>query len=228
MNYHQIYFQIIDRAKLRPIPKMSKKSKLDGHEKHHILPICCGGTNESANLVFLTPREHFICHALLVKFCDPAHLSSLRYALGMMRGTRTLNSRLFEFARKQHSLAQRNRLLGSKLSDETKARISKALTGQKRTAEQCKNISNSQLGKTLSEEHKKKLSESTKGKTRILSETHKAALKGKRGPWTEAQREARKLCAEKIRLAHVGRKRSAETKAKISLSRKKINTETAQ
>lgn len=39
---------------------------LEGYaEKHHIIPKCLGGTDESTNIVTLTTREHFIAHWLL-------------------------------------------------------------------------------------------------------------------------------------------------------------------
>ena len=35
------------------------------HERHHITPRCCGGTNDPDNLIDLYVREHFIAHRLL-------------------------------------------------------------------------------------------------------------------------------------------------------------------
>lgn len=35
------------------------------HERHHITPKCCGGTNDEENLIDLYAREHFIAHKLL-------------------------------------------------------------------------------------------------------------------------------------------------------------------
>lgn len=35
------------------------------HERHHILPKCCGGTNDEENLIDLFAREHFKAHRLL-------------------------------------------------------------------------------------------------------------------------------------------------------------------
>jgi hypothetical protein len=59
MNYQRIYDQIIDRAKQR---------KLQGYiERHHIVPKCLGGSDDTNNLVELTAREHFLCHHLLTK-----------------------------------------------------------------------------------------------------------------------------------------------------------------
>ena len=48
--------------------KGSSARILNGYtEKHHILPVCMGGSNVKANLVRLTAREHFIAHWLLYK-----------------------------------------------------------------------------------------------------------------------------------------------------------------
>jgi len=57
MDYKQIYERLINRAKTRT---------LSGYkERHHIIPRCIGGTNDTDNLVNLTAREHFIAHKLL-------------------------------------------------------------------------------------------------------------------------------------------------------------------
>lgn len=59
MNYTTIYNSIIDRSKCR---------SLDGYiEKHHIIPRCMGGGDDSDNIANLTAREHYVCHLLLVK-----------------------------------------------------------------------------------------------------------------------------------------------------------------
>jgi len=57
MNYQKIYYQIIDRAKNRELTSYK--------ELHHIIPKCMGGTDEKENLVYLTAREHYLCHQLL-------------------------------------------------------------------------------------------------------------------------------------------------------------------
>lgn len=144
---------------------MTKLNRLQDHEKHHVVPICAGGSNDHTNLVFLTRREHFICHMLLVKFCLPEHLKSLRYALGMMRSRKKyVSSHSYSFAKKQYVLAHIETRLGSRHSEETKQKISKAHLGRKRTPEHCENTRLSQLGKKLSEEHKKKLGDATRGR----------------------------------------------------------------
>lgn len=55
MNYSKIYDDLINRA----IPRGLDKSKVIGYyEKHHILPKCLGGKDESENYVLLTFKEH--------------------------------------------------------------------------------------------------------------------------------------------------------------------------
>jgi hypothetical protein len=51
------------------------------YHSHHIIPKSLGGTNDSTNLVLLTPREHFIAHLLLTKMVTGHHKRSMIYAL---------------------------------------------------------------------------------------------------------------------------------------------------
>lgn len=58
-KYTKTYFQIVDRARDRVLSEYT--------ERHHIIPRSLGGSDDPENLVNLTPREHFICHLLLIK-----------------------------------------------------------------------------------------------------------------------------------------------------------------
>ena len=58
MDYKKHYWLLIGKALNRTIPDCYT-------EKHHIIPKCMGGTDESINLVTLTSREHFVAHWLL-------------------------------------------------------------------------------------------------------------------------------------------------------------------
>jgi hypothetical protein len=63
MNYKKIYDALVNKAK-----KLNrKKSKGVLFEKHHIVPKSLGGSNDKSNLVLLTPKEHYMCHRLLVE-----------------------------------------------------------------------------------------------------------------------------------------------------------------
>ena len=60
MDYQKIHDNIIANAKVR------NSNRNDGYvERHHIIPKCLGGDNSKDNLVFLTAREHYLCHKLL-------------------------------------------------------------------------------------------------------------------------------------------------------------------
>lgn len=60
MNYLKIYNELIQK-RLSEVPDDVYT------ETHHIVPKSLGGTNKKSNLVKLTAREHFICHALLAE-----------------------------------------------------------------------------------------------------------------------------------------------------------------
>lgn len=76
MNYTSIYQKLIDRARYRSI---------EGYiERHHIIPRCFGGTDDTTNIVALTPEEHYLAHLLLSKIHP--HNRSLIYAAKMMSG----------------------------------------------------------------------------------------------------------------------------------------------
>lgn len=75
-KYYKWYSNIIDLA------LKENRTKGDGikYERHHIVPKALGGTNEKTNLVYLTPKEHFICHHLLTKFTLGEDRSKMLFA----------------------------------------------------------------------------------------------------------------------------------------------------
>jgi len=76
-KYTRWYRAITHRAQQRSIETYS--------EQHHILPRSLGGTDSADNLVYLTAREHFICHWLLTKMYSGSARHSMLNALRMMR-----------------------------------------------------------------------------------------------------------------------------------------------
>ena len=97
MNYESIYRRIITNRINHPL-------MLDQYgETHHIIPKCLGGDNSKSNLVRLTAREHFICHALLAEMYDKysPEWYKLNHAFMIMgtgnaKQSRYMNSRLYE------------------------------------------------------------------------------------------------------------------------------------
>lgn len=151
-KYTRWYFDIISSARARGY----------GDEKHHIIPKCMGGGNESSNIVALTYREHFVCHLLLVKMAnEPAHIYKLKCAVSyFMTRKLEIGSRRYETARVSRP----------RMSDETKLKISKANKGRvvsEETREKLRNV-------VVSEETKEKISQTLKG--RKLPEETKVAI----------------------------------------------------
>jgi hypothetical protein len=102
-KYTRIYYNIIDRAKLRQLSVYV--------ENHHIIPRSLGGDNSADNLVALTAREHFICHLLLTRMTQGQHkrkmISAVFYLTGRGKSKRNnhfKSSRLYENLKRQHSV----------------------------------------------------------------------------------------------------------------------------
>ncbi|HFL2187057.1 TPA: NUMOD3 domain-containing DNA-binding protein [Pseudomonas putida] len=92
MDYAKIYAALIGSAKARGL----NKSKVEGYfETHHVIPRCMGGSDELANLVMLTAREHYMAHMLLWKM-HPA-VAGVRSAAMMMsnRAVCKVNSHIY-------------------------------------------------------------------------------------------------------------------------------------
>ena len=108
-KYTACYFKIVNRAKFR---------KLNGYtEKHHIIPKCLGGNNESANIVRLTAREHFICHKLLTRMVTGQARYKMLEALAIFANNRNrklkLNSRDIAMIRESNATASSIRNKGN-------------------------------------------------------------------------------------------------------------------
>jgi hypothetical protein len=99
MNYQKIYDQIIERARNRKIQ--------DYTEKHHVVPRSLGGSDEPSNIVKLTPREHLICHQLLVQIHKGtrAYYSMLQ-ALIMMGSPGSMTKGVIKSSRQYEKLRQ--------------------------------------------------------------------------------------------------------------------------
>ena len=92
MDYHKIYNELISNRRLNPASGYT--------ENHHILPKCLGGSDDSENLVALTPEEHYVAHQLLVKMYPDN--DSLIYAAQMMIPNRPSN-KLYGWLKRRHS-----------------------------------------------------------------------------------------------------------------------------
>ena len=93
MNYRRAYNSLIADARSDP-PKGYR-------ELHHIIPRCMNGDDNPNNLIYLSARQHFVAHQLLVKMY-PWH-AGLVYAAWNMSNKRTYNSRRYAWVRTRNS-----------------------------------------------------------------------------------------------------------------------------
>lgn len=163
MNYIKIYNKLIERARIR---------QLEGYkERHHIIPKCVGGSNEENNLVYLTPKEHFLAHKLLVEIYP--NNQKLWYALFLM-------------AVGKQKVKEKQYVISSRVYEKLKTEHSKFLTGKKQSKETCLKKSNSMKGKKHSKETTQKIIESRRKKEWHSKETKakiSKALIGRKITW---------------------------------------------
>lgn len=85
-KYSNTYFRIIQRARIQNIEKKP------GFQSHHIIPKCIGGTDDPNNLVFLSYKEHRVCHCLLIKMVtDKSDSIKMRHAYGFFNKNSVFN-----------------------------------------------------------------------------------------------------------------------------------------
>jgi len=120
-KYRTWYFNIINNAKRR---KLNYYAYL---ECHHIIPSSFKklklnefNFNFKNNLVFLTAKEHYICHLLLTKFCTGQNKHKMIYAFNYMKTSPNNNGErekvtgiMFQYNKiKVNKLQKKNKLYG--------------------------------------------------------------------------------------------------------------------
>ena len=135
MNYKKVYDRIVENRLNNPL------SKDEYGERHHIIPRSLGGSNRTDNLVRLSAREHFICHALLAEIYEYGSVEwiKMNQAFMMMKGAsdnqkRYFNSRLYELKKEDFSKTMSytqsgggNSQYGKPRSEEVRDKIRKTL-----------------------------------------------------------------------------------------------------
>lgn len=156
-KYLKCYESLIEKARHKMIGLDEKT------EKHHIIPKSLGGSDDDTNIVELRLREHFFVHKLLVKITRGRNKSSMLRALYMMSNTRGMKLPSTTYASCRESMCEMNstriwttesKLKNSKskidywksinrehlsqkyIDSGRNEKISKALTGKKKTVEQ--------------------------------------------------------------------------------------------
>lgn len=186
MNWLNVYHNIIKKVLNR---------KLDSniyYEKHHIIPksifndkatkilnlYFIKSVKDKKNLVYLTAREHFFCHVLLIKNFENNKNCKIKmiYAFNFLANRLKIKtSRQYQNLRQEYSKILSERLKGKpslargkKWSKEAKQKKSENhyMRGKryediwdKKTVEKLKNYKPFKKGRTVSKEIRKKLSE---------------------------------------------------------------------
>ena len=152
-KYFKWYFSIIEKRKINPYTQ--------GYcEVHHIIPKSMGGSNKKVNLVYLTAREHFICHMLLFRMTDGRNKVKMSYALRLMATVENNFQNRYKISSRQYSM----------LVEKTKSIISEAMKG----------TNNPFFGKTHTETSKKEMRAKRKLQSPpMLGKTHSADTRDK-------------------------------------------------
>ena len=169
-------------------------------ERHHIIPVSLGGSNNKENLVDLTAREHFICHWLLTKLHTGESRAKMIYALnGMKRnGQHTeryetkITSRVYENLKKEfsiiHSAAMKGRDPWNRGYKEDRPEVLEnvkqaALKRKPQSKESREKQAQKTRGQQRTDEQRKNISNSLKGKSRgpMSKEQREAISKGTKG-----------------------------------------------
>lgn len=185
-KYTRWYNSIIKKAALR----MHLNEYV---EQHHIIPKCLGGSNEKSNLVKLTAREHFVCHWLLTKMV-PLH----------EQFHRKLIYAFWRLANNKNS--KRKYTATSKVYATLKIQMAQAQSLERKGIWPGPN-----LGKPMAESTKEKL------RNKVVSQETKQKIKAARAKQDTGHLKGREISQEwreKLSKANLGKKRSAESRAK--------------
>lgn len=170
-KYTKWYNNIISIAQQKNRKKLKRTDPTYVHyAEHHIIPECFfinrtrkgpsgwvdGNPEISSNKVYLTEREHFVCHWLLTKMVHGKAKASMIFALHGMRRSKyqtKITSRVYANIKEEYSHSMSEELKGRKQSAEIIAKRIKTRTGQ----------TSALKGRPLAEWHKQKVSQSLIG-----------------------------------------------------------------
>lgn len=177
-KYTKWYYNIVNNAKTRVL-------QFDVYtETHHIVPKSLGGNNSKENLVNLTAKEHFVCHALLVKMVSQESKKRMIYAFWRMaNGTGKRykpTARVYDLARKEFTQVQRGHPNFLKFQKpESRKRIStsmKQVLSELSIEEKSQRIKNScSSPQSWTEDRKNKISKALIGKVKSAATRQKMA-----------------------------------------------------
>ncbi|UGO50234.1 putative homing endonuclease [Morganella phage vB_MmoM_Rgz1] len=182
MNYKKIYDNLIKKGLERGL----NKTKLDYYtERHHIVPRCLGGNDDTSNLVLLTAEEHFIAHRLLSKIYPSNYKIIMAcIAMGMKSPTheRHYNKSYGDARRKMAELqtGKGNPFYGKRHSQEFKDKLSSLYKGRKCTWKDKVSKTKQENPRLLSDEEKLVISIRNSGSGNYMyGKTHTAEARAK-------------------------------------------------
>ena len=138
MNYLKLYCKIVRNEEAKGLTKKQAKEQGLYVEGHHIFPQSIYGKTSSGNkrLIYVTPRVHYLLHALLEKAFIKRYglehwkTKNMTYSHIMLKGheihTRYVNARLYESAKIRHI----TNLKTKRWSEEKKLKLSEKKKGK--------------------------------------------------------------------------------------------------
>jgi hypothetical protein len=151
-KYLNHYTKLMDKAKTRVFLK-----RKTGYQQHHVLPKSLGGDDSFDNLRWLTYREHFVAHLLLMKITSGKDRSKMAFAL-MRFGGRNKTGRSFSHAAyliSQANSGQNNPMFGKPLTEDHRNKISGKNHGM--FGRSCKDVWIAKYGQEKADELEKQM-----------------------------------------------------------------------
>lgn len=201
-KYQKWYRNICVKATLRGSNRKIIKGLVGYVEAHHVLPksFLLGGEKDRNNLVYLTAKEHFVCHRLLTKMFpkDSGFGIKMQYALWLMATAENsdqnryrISSRIYAFIKSEFAkmqgpvMAQRVSGEGNPMFGKTgnlnptygkrcPPEIIEMLKNREVSPETRKKISQANSGRKRSDAVKLEMSRARRG--RALSDVHRESL----------------------------------------------------
>ena len=251
MDYKRIYDDLMQSRLLIKEDRIKLRKDGEYFESHHILPKSLGGKGDAKtfkhpNIVILTPREHYIAHALLFLIYRNREMAyAFKSMCNMKKGGKRsyiVSAKLYAFLKEEKirlGISEETRIklknrkrspeaiektrlatLGRKHTPEAREKIRQASSSRKHTPEAIEKIRQSKLGKKCSPETKLKMRQSQLG-IRLSPETIEKAIatkKRNRELGITKPQVFSKETREKLSKSHLGRKHTPEAKEKMRQS----------
>lgn len=163
---------MINKALIR---NWNKKTAPCYVECHHYTPISIVGKNN--NVVYLSAREHFICHLLLVRMLEGKNKAKMSWAIMCMKGRKNgyINSFLYEAAKKNVKHTEESKMKMSKQRAGTKKGENNPMFGKKGELSPL-------YGSEQTYEHKEKKLSKIRGRKQSLESRILMSKNRKKGP----------------------------------------------